>query len=134
MAETLRERLFVAESARSMDEVCAALERSIAEHKFGLLHVHDVTGTLAKKGVVFDRPVKVFDVCNPHQAKKVLDANVLISTVLPCSISVFREGDRTRLAFVRPTVMLAMFESPGLGPVAAEVEASMRSIVETAAR
>ena len=134
MGDALGDRLVLVESRKSMEEACAALEKSVADHRFGLLHVHDVTGTLAKKGVVFDRPVKVFDICNPQQAKKVLDANVLISAVLPCSVSVFREGDRTRMAFVRPTVMLGLFEAPGLRPVAEEVERSMREIVEAAAR
>jgi uncharacterized protein (DUF302 family) len=134
MADAIREKLFVADSARPMEEVCAALEASIPEHGFGLLHVHDVRAKMASKGVDFDRPVKIFDVCNPHKAKQVLEKNILISPALPCAISVFREGDGTRISFIRPTVMLEMFGEADLRPIAEEVEETMRAIVEAAVR
>lgn len=132
--DAIGQKLFVADSPRPMDEVCAALEQSVADHGFGLLHVHDVTAKMASKGVDFDRPVKIFDVCNPHKAKQVLETNILISPALPCAISVFEEGSGTRVSFIRPTVMLEMFGEAGLQPIAQEVEETMRAIVEAAVR
>jgi uncharacterized protein (DUF302 family) len=117
-----------------MDEACQALEKSVAEHKFGVMHVHNVRQTLANKGVEFDREVRIFDVCNPYRAKQVLETNILISAVLPCSISVFSEGDMTKFAFLKPTVMLDVFGSTELETIAKEVENTVRDIVETAAQ
>lgn len=128
------DRVVVIESDKSMEEACQALEKAVADHQFGVMHVHDVRQTLANKGVEFDWDVRIFDVCNPHRAKQVLSTNILISSVLPCSISVFREGDKTKLAFVRPTVMLDLFETPELKPIAEEVEATVTKIVEAAAK
>ena len=128
------ENLIVVETSKPMDEACQALEKSVAEHKFGVMHVHDVRQTLANKGVELDREVRIFDVCNPHSAKQVLETNILISAVLPCSISVFSEGDKTKFAFLKPTVMLDVFESTELQTVAKEVENTVRDIVETAAQ
>jgi hypothetical protein len=46
---------------------------------------------------------------------------------------VFSEGERTTFAFVRPTVMLGLFEIPELRPLAEDVERTVRAIVDRAA-
>jgi uncharacterized protein (DUF302 family) len=128
------ENIVVVESSKPIDEACQALERAVTEHRFGILHVHDVRQTLAKKGVPFDREVRIFDVCNPQRAKQVLEKSPLMSAALPCAISVFSEAGKTTFAFIRPTVMLGLFGVADLGPVAEEVERTVREIVEAAAR
>ena len=46
---------------------------------------------MAKKRVEFGRECLIFEVCQPQQAKKVLEENMSISTVLPCRISLYEE-------------------------------------------
>jgi uncharacterized protein (DUF302 family) len=48
----------------------------VARHHFGVLGVHDLKAAMAKKGVDFCRDCRVFEICNPHQAKKVLEATL----------------------------------------------------------
>ncbi|HET7213889.1 MAG TPA: DUF302 domain-containing protein [Terriglobia bacterium] len=103
-------------------------------HKFGIMSTHDLKSKMKEKGIEFDRDCLIFEVCNPLQAKKVLEKNAEISTALPCRISVYREGDETVLATLRPTVMLALFETAGLEPVAQEVEKTIMAIMQEAAR
>lgn len=128
------DNIVVVESSKPIDAACQALERAIAAHRFGILHVHNVRQTLADKGVRFDREVRIYDVCNPQRAKQVLDQNPLMSAALPCAISVFTEGAKTKLAFIRPTVMLGLFGAAGLEGVAEEVERSVKEIVDAAVR
>lgn len=128
------DNLVVVETSKPIDEACQALAHAIAEHRFGILHIHDVRQTLASKGVRFDREVRIFDVCNPHRAKQVLEINPLMSAALPCAISVFGDGEKTKLAFIRPTVMLGLFGAADLGHIAEEVERTVTEIVEAAAR
>jgi uncharacterized protein (DUF302 family) len=78
--------------------------------------------------------VRTFDVCNPQRAKQALEENVLVAAALPCAIAVFAEGERTKVAFVRPTVMLGLFEMPQLERLAADVERTVRAIGDSAAR
>ncbi len=122
------------ETSKPIDETCQALEHAIAEHRFGVLHVHNVRQTLANKGVSLDREVRIFDVCNPQRAKQVLDKDPLISAALPCAISVFSEGDKTKIAFIRPTVLLGLSGAADLGAIAEEVERTVKAIVDTAVR
>jgi uncharacterized protein (DUF302 family) len=48
------------------------------------MQVHNLKETTTKKGVEFARECLIFEVCQPQQAKKVLDENMSISTALPC--------------------------------------------------
>src|SRR5512145_1995584 len=126
--------LHVIESAKTLDRIAKDLEAACARHKFGVLGVHDLRAKMAEKGVPFDRECRIFEVCNPHQAKKVLDANLAISTALPCRIAVYEEGGITKLATIKPTAMIALYASPGLEGVAEDVEATLDRIMAEAAR
>jgi uncharacterized protein (DUF302 family) len=126
--------LFIVESTKPLDQLAADLEQAVSRHKFGVLGVHNLTETMAKKGVAFQRECRIFEVCNPHQAKKVLEANLEISTALPCRISAYEEGGKTKLATIKPTAMIALYPNPELKGVAQEVEATLEAIMREAAR
>jgi uncharacterized protein (DUF302 family) len=126
--------LHIVESHKPLDRVVKDLEEAVARHKFGILGVHDLKTKMAEKGVAFDHECRIFEVCNPHQAKVVLDANLAISTALPCRIAVYAEAGITKLATIKPTAMIALYASPGLEGVAEDVEAALDRIMAEAAR
>ena len=123
----------VVESNKPLKQVTADLEQSVTRHKFGILGVHDLRAKMAEKGIAFTRECRIYEVCNPQQAKKVLDRNIEISTALPCRISVYEEGGGTRLATIKPTAMLALYGTPELTGLAEEVEATLLKIMSEAA-
>src|SRR5487761_565903 len=112
-------------SRKSVDELTKALEKAVVEHGFGVLGVHDLQAKLAAKQVSLDHVCKVFEVCNPQQAKVVLDRDLSISTALPCRIAMYDAGDELELATIEPTELLAMFRQPGLEEVARDVEGTL---------
>jgi uncharacterized protein (DUF302 family) len=126
--------LHIVESRKPLDQVAKDLVEAAARHKFGVLGVHDLRAKMAEKGVTFDHECRIFEVCNPHQAKKVLDTNLAISTALPCRVSVYEEGGITKLATIKPTAMIALYASPELEGVAADVETTLDRIMAEAAR
>jgi uncharacterized protein (DUF302 family) len=125
--------LHVVESKKSLDQVARDLEAAVTRHGFGVLGSHDLKATMARKGVAFDRECRIYEVCNPQQAKRVLEANLEISTALPCRISLYEEGARTRLATIKPTAMIALYPNPELRGVAEDVEATVVRIMDEAA-
>jgi uncharacterized protein (DUF302 family) len=125
--------LHVVQSRKPLDRVAKDLEVAVARHKFGVLGTHDLRAKMAEKGVSFDHECRIFEVCNPTQAKKVLDTNLEISTALPCRISVYEEGGVTKLATIKPTAMLDLYATPGLEAVAREVEVTLEAIMKDAA-
>ncbi len=89
-------------------------------------------GNMMKKGVAFAHECLIFEVCQPQQAKKVLDENMSVSTALPCRISIYEENGKTILATLKPTNLLAIFNVPQLEKVAQEVEATIVKIMKEA--
>ena len=118
---------------KTVSEAAAALQAAVQANHFGVMQVHNLKETMAKKGVEFARECLIFEVCQPQQAKKVLDENMSVSTALPCRISIYEEGGKTILATLKPTTLLAMFNVPHLEGVAREVEATIVKIMNEAA-
>lgn len=125
--------LFEVSSAKSLEEIERALQEAAARHKFGIIATHDLKEAMKNKGVDFDGECMIYEVCNPHQAKKVLEADASISTALPCRISVYKGAGGYRLATLLPTALLRMFQKPELEPVAQEVETVIKAMMEEAA-
>ena len=120
-------------AGKSVTEVAAALQAAVQANHFGVMQVHNLKETMTKKGVACARVCLIFEVCQPQQAKKVLDENMSVSTALPCRISIYEEDGKTVLATLKPTTLLAMFDTPQLKGVAQEVEATIVKIMNEAA-
>ena len=65
--------IYVKETSIPVDEMGARLEAAAKQHQFGVLNETDLRGKMQSKGVEFVPACKVFDVCNPHRAKVVLE-------------------------------------------------------------
>ena len=118
---------------KTVSEAVAALQVAVQANKFGVMQIHNLKETMMMKGVEFARECLILEVCQPQQAKKVLEQDMSISTALPCRISVYQEGGKTTLATLKPTTLLAMFNVPQLKGVAQEVEDAIVKIMKEAA-
>ena len=125
--------LIILPTDKTVTEAAAALQAAVHTNHFGVMQVHNLKESMTKKGVEFAHECLIFEVCQPHQAKKVLEANMSVSTALPCRISIYEEGGKTILATLKPTTLLAMFNTPQLKAVAQEVEDTMVKIMKEAA-
>ena len=124
---------YIVETEKSFEQASAELEQAVKRHGFGVLHVHDLAATLRSKGVAFDEQCKVFEVCNPGQAAKVLSIDMRLNMALPCRISVFTEKGRTRIGLIKPVEMLsALSQDAALVQVAREVEEKTIQMVDEA--
>ena len=125
--------LYKIRSGRPLDEIERRLQESAARHRFGVIAIHDLQDTLKKKGVDLSMECRIYEVCNPQQAKKVLEADGAISTALPCRISVYGSQGNYTLATMRPTEMMKAFANPEIEPVAREVEDVILQMMRDAA-
>jgi uncharacterized protein (DUF302 family) len=125
--------IYEIKSTKSLAEIESGLQESAARHQFGIIAVHDLQETLRKKGVDLAMECRIYEVCNPLQAKKVLDLNGAISTALPCRISVYGSAKEHTLAAMRPTEMMKTFANPEVASVAREVEDVIVQMMQEAA-
>jgi len=124
---------YVAESGKPFEEASAALESAVKHNGFGVLHVHDLGASLRARGIPFGEECRVFEVCNPAQAAKVMSADMRLNMALPCRVSVYTENGSTKIGFVKPGRMLsALSNDAELARIAVEVEEKMVRMVEEA--
>jgi uncharacterized protein (DUF302 family) len=120
-------------TTKSFSQAGEDLQNAVKALGFGVLAVHDLGETLRSKGIPFAEECKIFEVCNPTQAAKVLSSNMALSMALPCRISVYTESGQTLVGMIRPEPMLSTLSSdPELQAVAAEVENTITAIIEKA--
>mgnify|MGYP001608627337 CR=1 FL=1 len=124
--------LYTVKTNKTPEQAGADLTAAVARHKFGVLAVHDLQASMAKHGLTFGKPCRIYEVCQPQQAKKVLEADTAIATALPCRIAVYTEDGQTVLSMIKPTVLLALFHQPGLAATAQEVEGELTAIMDEA--
>jgi uncharacterized protein (DUF302 family) len=114
---------YIVETSKSFEQASTDLDAAVKRHNFGVLHVHDIGNTLRSKGQNFTENCRVFEVCNPAQAAKVLATDMGLNMALPCRISVYTEKGKTKIGMIKPAAMLAMLsKDSALAQVAREVE------------
>ncbi|CAK6699574.1 DUF302 domain-containing protein [Synechococcus sp. CBW1107] len=125
---------FIVDTDKLFEQASDDLQVAVTANGFGVLAVLDLGESLRSKGINFTEDCRVFEVCNPQQAAKVLMSNMKLTMALPCRISVYTEAGQTRIGMIRPEGMLLNLSSePDLMEVAGEVESSATAIIQAAA-
>jgi len=124
---------YITETSKTFEQASGDLQAAVANHGFGVLHVHDLGATLRGKGIAFEEECKIFEVCNPGQAAKVMATDMRLNMALPCRISVFTEHGQTKIGMIRPAQLLAaLTRDPALSDVASEVENKTIQMIDEA--
>lgn len=97
---------YTVETDKSIEGAVQSVEQSLKNHKFGVLWQMDIPAKLQEKGVDFNQPFRVLEVCNPVEAKRVLSQNSLGGYFLPCKVVVYEENGRTKIGLPRPTALM----------------------------
>jgi uncharacterized protein (DUF302 family) len=112
-----------------------AVERTreaLGAEGFGVLTEIDVRATFRKKLDVDFRPYVILGACNPPMAHRALTAERDIGLLLPCNVVVYAadEEGRSVVAAVDPEVSLGRVDNPALAPLAADVKARLRRVID----
>jgi len=124
---------YIVETQKSFEEASTDLGESVTNNGFGVLHIHDLGKTLRSKGIEFEEQCRVFEVCNPAQAAKVLATDMRLNMALPCRISVFTDNGKTKIGMIKPEQMLSgLSQDPALADIAKQVEQKTIEMVDQA--
>ena len=121
---------YIKETTHSVDAMEERLRAAAQNHQFSILNVTDLREKMRSKGLDFAPACKIFDVCNPHRAKEVLENNLEISTALPCRISVYERNGKTHVATLLPTQVIDLFGTEGPGTASHAVEEALKAIID----
>ncbi len=118
---------------KSVEQAAADLQAAVLRNGFGVLHVYDLKATLQSKGFPISAECRIFEVCNPAQAQRVLSNDMSMSLALPCRIAVYEQAGRTCIGTLSPRALLRLLsDEPELEKVAAEVDEVISRIMQEA--
>lgn len=118
--------------SETLDRVPAALRHQ----GLGVLGEIDMQGTLAKKLGVGFRRYRIFSVCHPSSAYRVLNQDLDVGVLLPCNLAVY-EDDRgdSIVAAVDPLEVIAKLTADShIREVAMEIRERLVRVIEEIAR
>ena len=115
---------------KSINEVITELTENLKEIGFGVLETLDFKKILTEKGLEFSDDYKLMEVCNPHLAKQVLEANPDLGLLLPCTIAVYQKDNENFISLARPTSLLSMASDDNLKISGQDIEDGLIKIIE----
>jgi uncharacterized protein (DUF302 family) len=113
---------YTVETNKTIEDAVKSVEEALKEEKFGVQWSFNIKEKLHEKGVELDNDFIVLEVCNPHEAKRVLTENSLVGYFLPCKIVVYKEHEQTKIGMPRPSELMKILEDPKLEEIAMDIE------------
>ena len=121
---------YTVSTGKTFEQALKDLETNLLDAKFGLLWTMDVPSKLQEKGVDFDQPYRILEVCNPQKAKVALETDPRMGYFLPCKLVVYTKDGQTEIGMARPSVWADIVANPGLKEFAADVERTLRDVLD----
>lgn len=117
-------------STKPFDQALNDLEANLAGAKFGVLWSLDVPAKLKEKGVEFNQPYRILEVCNPAKAKQALEIDPKVGFFLPCKLTVYSKDGKTEMGMLRPTMVMDVVGNAGLKEFTAEVDKTLKDVLD----
>ena len=122
---------YIRETSKTVDDCVADLEAAAARHGFGVLHTYDFQEILRSKGFDLENECRVLEVCNPSQASQILHSDMKVNLALPCRISVYQDGDGTKIGMIEPTALVGLVsQTSDVWAAAEEVDETVAAIID----
>ena len=112
---------------RPFADVVADVRAALAEQGFGVITEIDMKATLKKKLDVDVEEQVILGACSPSHAYRALQADPSIGLLLPCNVTVRREGAATVVEMINPQTMVDLSAAPQMAVVADEVGEKLRT-------
>lgn len=118
---------------KNFEKALEDLKKSLSTINFGVLWELNFKDKFKEKELEFDRNFIVLEVCNPKQAKEVLDINIEAGYFLPCKVVVYENEGSVFIGMPRPTSLISMIDGKDeLKSIAKDVEKYLKSAIDGA--
>jgi len=126
------EVIYKVKTNKTFEKAVEDLKTSLNDHNFGVLWELNFKDKLKEKGLEFDTNFKIFEVCNPEQAKIVLEKNIEVGFFLPCKMIVYDYENSVFIGMLNPIGLIGMIDNKDLSSIATEVERELKDAIDSA--
>lgn len=120
---------YTVKTQKSVEQSIQDLTSSLLAIQFGVLGTLDFKSIFEKKGIEFENEYKLLEICNPVAAKHVLDSNLDLGLLLPCTIAVYKKNNDTYISLAKPTSLLSISSDTKLSELGKEIETKLIGII-----
>lgn len=113
---------------KPFEQVIADIEKSAERHHFRILHIHNVSQTLAEKGFELEK-YSIVELCNAKFAHVILTKNRDYGSILPCKIMVYEKDNNVYVSAPQPSFLIEKLDFEEIKPIALEVEKIIKEII-----
>ncbi len=117
---------------KSFEIAVEDLKKNLSNNGFGVLWELNFKDKLKEKKLDFDKNFKVLEVCDPKQAKDILEKNIEAGYFLPCKMVVYENNDSVFMGMTKPTSLIEMLGDKELSSTAKELEDKLISAMDGA--
>ena len=121
---------YTVEISRDVDSVVNDLRNALKEKGFGVMGVLDFKAILKEKGFEFRDEYRLLEVCNPKAAKSALETDPKVGLLLPCTIAVYKEKDKTKISLLKPTKLLEILPHDKLQSLGEDIEPMLKEAID----
>lgn len=126
------EPIFEVTTDKTLADALTDVKKQLAERSFGVLWELNFKDKLQEKGLDFHQDFWVLEVCNPKQAKEVLDRHLDMGYFLPCKVGIYEKDGTVHMGMLKPASLIGMAGKDDLSAIADQVETTMREALEAA--
>ena len=118
----MSDRTVIVSKKNSLQEARESFEKACGDHKFGILHQHDIQQTMKSKGFVDNtHTIFIYEICQAPKANALFLLDFSYADMLPCKVTVAANKDGSvTFSYVKPTACIRMF-GPGIHPEAVKI-------------
>lgn len=121
--------VFEKKSNKSLADAMASVKENLKEHQFGVLFELNFKDKLGEKGLELADDYYILEVCNPSEAKKVLDMNIQAGYVLPCKMVVRKEGEDTYIGMTSASTLMSHYDNKEMLEFAEGIEDTLKKVI-----
>ena len=120
---------YTKQTSFSFQEAKEKTTAALAQEGFGILTEIDVKAALKKKlGVEYGEYI-ILGACNPPFAYQALQAEKEIGVFMPCNVIIYKDGGKTFVSAILPTVTIGAVNNPSLVDIAKTVEEKLKKVI-----
>ncbi len=111
------------------EDAVAKITGFLKDEGFGILTEIDVASTLKNKLDVDYKPFKILGACNPPFAHRALQADQLVSVMMPCNVVVWDDGDSRTIAAMNPGMISQVIDHPDLDDLVKDIQEKIKRAI-----
>lgn len=122
---------FYKELDKTFKETAEIVLEKLKEHKFSIVTQIDLKQKFKEKLSIDYKQYTILGLCDPESAYKVLQVEENIGLMLPCNMIVYEKDDKTIIAVMKPSAIMANLHNPDLDGIAYDVEMRLKDLFDS---